>query len=720
LATVIAAGLGRTGPVRAGELDQLDTSLKWIPADAAFYSTLLRNREQVEAAAQSKAWAKLNSLPAAQMLRRMIEAQLKEPHPQFAQLLELYRQPENQRLLELLADALSHEVFCYGGSNFNGFADLAGQAIGTVRYGAALSQLTGELTDLDPEKAQAISLLRALSNNLDLIKIPDLVIGFKLTKAQLAENQLKRLETLLNSLAEQNPQLKSRVKRAKIAGCDFLTVTADGSLVPWHLIKFKDFEQRPGEFEALVKKLRDLKLTVSLGIRANYLLLAIGESTAVLSQLSSDRKLISQPALEPLARHAGKRLTSISYVSQSLRAKMGTTKEDIDHWMEVANTYLPQLNLPAELQNQIRKDLAELAKDIKSFIPEVGPALSFAFLTDRGTEGYSYDWGEHRSVAGTMPLTILNQVGGAPLLAVAGRSKYSPENYQLFVKWLKTAHGYFELIAVPMLDAEKKAHYEEVVKIALPLLERLDKATSTMLLPALADGQSAFVLDGKIKSQQWIEHLPPTEKPMPMLEPACVFGVSDAALLRKAFGEYRSVINDLTTKLHEMSADIPDFKIPEPQTRELKSGTLYFYPLPEILGLDKQIAPNAGLSDKFAVLALTHEHSERLLTKTPLKTTGGPLTNLNRPLTGAAYCNCEELINVLLPWVDLGIKVGSGFRQGADENKTESTTLDWFELVKQLPAALEVLKVFRGYSSGTYLEDKALVTHSEIVIRDLD
>ena len=429
---------------------------------------------------------------------------------------------------------------------------------------------------------------------------------------------------------------------------------------------------------------------------------------------------MNQPALQPLAKQASKRIASIRYLSQSLRAKVGTTKEDVDRWTEIANTYLPQSNLPAELQNQIRKDVAEFVKDMKSFIPDVGPALSFAFLTDRGMESYSYDWGEHRRVAGTTPLTILKQVGGSPLLAVAGRSKYSPENYQLLVKWLKTGHSYFELIALPMLDAEKKAKYEEIAKIALPLLQRLDKTTSTMLLPALADGQSAFVLDGKIKSQQWIEHLPPTEKPMPMLEPACVFGVSDAALLRKAFGEYRSIINELMTKLHELSPDIPNFNIPEPQTRELKSGTLYFYPLPEILGLDKQIAPNAGLSDKFAVLALTHEHSERLLTRTPLKTTGGPLTNLDRPLTGAAYCNCEELINVLLPWVDLGIKVGSGFRQGADENKTESTTLDWFDLVKQLPAALEVLKVFRGYSSGTYLEDKALVTHSEIVIRDLD
>src|SRR5262249_58846828 len=114
-----------------------------------------------------------------------------------------------------------------------------------------------------------------------------------------------------------------------------------------------------------------------------------------------------------LAKQAGKRIASISYLSQTWRAKRGKTKEEFDRRREIANTYLPQSNLPAELQNQIRKDVAEFVKDMKSFIPDVGPALSFAFLTDRGMESYSYDWGEHKRVAGTTQLTILNQVGGS-------------------------------------------------------------------------------------------------------------------------------------------------------------------------------------------------------------------------------------------------------------------------------------------------------------------
>ena len=46
LATLVAAA---ARPAAADDLAKLDTSLKLIPADAAFYSSMLRNREQFQA-----------------------------------------------------------------------------------------------------------------------------------------------------------------------------------------------------------------------------------------------------------------------------------------------------------------------------------------------------------------------------------------------------------------------------------------------------------------------------------------------------------------------------------------------------------------------------------------------------------------------------------------------------------------------------------------------
>ena len=48
----------------------------------------------------------------------------------------------------------------------------------------------------------------------------------------------------------------------------------------------------------------------------------------------------------------------------------------------------------------------------------------------------------------------------------------------------------------------------------------------------------------------------------------------DAALLRKALGEYRSTLNELYAKLHEVVPEVPDFQIPEPESRKAKADTL--------------------------------------------------------------------------------------------------------------------------------------------------
>src|SRR5947209_1178400 len=80
-------------PAPAADLNPVARSLKWIPADAAFYSTLLHNRAQWEAIVQSRAWAKLASLPAVQTAKQKIDSELKAGGT-LAQLYQVYQQPE--------------------------------------------------------------------------------------------------------------------------------------------------------------------------------------------------------------------------------------------------------------------------------------------------------------------------------------------------------------------------------------------------------------------------------------------------------------------------------------------------------------------------------------------------------------------------------------------------------------------------------------------------
>jgi hypothetical protein len=136
---------------------------------------------------------------------------------------------------------------------------------------------------------------------------------------------------------------------------------------------------------------------------------------------------------------------------------------------------------------------------------------------------------------------------------------------------------------------------------------------------------------------------------------------------------------------------------------------MFYYPLPDVWGIDKQVLPNAALAEKIAALTLSQEHSERLLTPTPLKISGGPLADLKRPLAAATHVNFAGLIDLLAGWTDTAASFAPG---GGDEKRVS-------DALQQARTVFEVLKCFRSYSSATYFEGGARVTHSEIVITDL-
>jgi hypothetical protein len=703
---------------RAADLDKLDCSVKFVPADAAFYSAMLRNGEQIEAIAKSKAWAKIKALPLVQMLMTKVKEEWEDPNGKMAGLAQFYAQPENQELVEMLLDMFSNEMFCYAGENYIGVSGVIAQAMGAMQYGPAMAQLSGEEVAGDSTKVQVRMLLRSLTENAQQLKIPDLVIGFKLSDAKKAEAQLKRLEAVLTAVTAQSPQLKGRYKKTTVAKANLHTLTLDGKMVPWEMIPFNQFEDNPGEFDDLIKHLKQVKLTIALGIRENYLLLSLGESTAHLEKLGKGKHLVDLPDFKPLARFADRRLTSIGYASKALKAAAATNAGNLDSMAELLKTALDRAPIPDAKRKKIDKDLEKLADELKGQLPEVGSTLSFAFLTDRGSESYIYEGGDHPGLDGSKPLTLLDHVGGSPILAFVSRHTYKPENYQNFVKWVRVAGKDLEDALVPLLDPDKKETYEKFAKAAKPLLERLDKATGTLLLPALADGQFGFVLDGKLESKQWHEALPEADKPLPMLEPALVWGVSDAKLLKQAVGEYWAIAKDAIDAIRELAPDsIPeDFKLPDPQMQKVKGGTIYGFPLPEEWGLDKQILPNGGLSETVATLSISQKHAERLLAKTPLKVESGPLADAaKKPLASAVYVNWPALIDVATAWMDYAIPYAAAKLPGDAPVGKGS----WVEVLQQVRTAVEVLKVFRGSTSCSYFEDGLLVTHSESIIKDL-
>jgi hypothetical protein len=239
-------------------------------------------------------------------------------------------------------------------------------------------------------------------------------------------------------------------------------------------------------------------------------------------------------------------------------------------------------------------------------------------------------------------------------------------------------------------------------------------------------------------SKHWFEGMPEAEQPLPMIEAGIVLGVSDAAMLKKACVEYRAIVDTVVDELKkQFPQDIPaDFKLPPVQTTEVKAGdaagTIYWYKLPEGIGVDPQLTPNAGLTANVAALSLEPKHTIRLLTKTPLVVTAdGPLSNRAKPMAAAVSFHWARLVDAATPWIDFGVKTAVPGAAGAlggtlfladDSSKPQWTTVladDPNSVIGQVHTVLDVLKTFRSVESATYQEDGVTVTHSLSVYQDV-
>jgi hypothetical protein len=726
---VLVAGIVPLAPVARAEdeVEKLDLSLQWMPGDAAFYVAVLRNREQVEAAANSQAWKKLKELPAVQHAWRLAHAKLQEPESPLAPLLALYQRPENRELVRLLGDMASEEIFCLGGDSWIRFADVAGQLAGTLQFNPATMMLKAQGKQEEAAKLQAKMILKALAEHADALQIPDVVIGCKISDVSRAETQLKRVEDWLHRQADRNEKLKGRVDRRKVADGDFLTLTLSGSMIPWD-----EWLEDTEDYEDTIKKLNELQVTIALGIRHRYLLLSLGSSTDYLQKLDGHNGLVDRPELKLLAPFSKHRLTSISYLSRAMHAKLATSPKDIDRAFERAGGYLDKAGLSEEMHERIAKDMKRMAQDLKTFFPEVGAILGFSFLDGHGLQSYEYDWGAYPRRDSSQPLELLDHVGSDPLIAAVSHSKPAPQRYDILVKWLGIGRGYFEDFVLPLLGDERASKYKTACNLLLPILHRIDEATRQDLLPALATGECGFVLDAKLKSRQWYRGLPAVKTPLPLPEPAFICGIADSSKFRTAFAEYRMALNDLILAARELGAkQMPAFQIPEPEDRPVPGGTLYYYPnqLLQLFGVDAQILPTAGLSDKVLALTISRAHAERLLAKTPLRPPadlsieGGPVSQFGKPLASACYVNTPGIIDAVAPWIDMAIEASRAAK--SPENQPIADVEDKKEAklqstLAQVQTLFEILKVCRGGASCTYRDGEIWVTHGQMIWHDIE
>jgi hypothetical protein len=701
-----------------------------VPADAAFLSATLRAREQYDRFVNSNAYAALRKLPAVRRALDSLEEQRSMPGSPFSMVETFMQLPENEQALELLADMTATDTFVYGEPSCISFVRL----LQKLQELQGTAPLQAERFDGDGEAlegAQKAAIVKGLAANLDLLVVPDVVWGFRTTKIAAAKSQLKRIEVLLKLVTQANPDMADALARKPVAGGEVVAFTINGDRLPWHRLEdeLADGVADKADLGKVLDRLRTLDVVIALGVIGDRVILSIGDSIDHLQKLAlpgSGRKgLLDTPPFAKLRDHKDKPLTGVSYVSGELAdLNQEGARAGFRMVNQAAEAALQRAELPAEATTETRQLLAKAEKDLGRLLPQAGPWLAFSFLTDRGYEGYVWDWARNQPLDGSRRLDLLEHVGGAPLAAVVSRIKSDPALLDDLAALASGGWRLFMKHGLPRAGANEREQVESFDEHIVPLAKKFVEVLRAKIVPALADGQVGLVLDAKTKTTRVQKDLPASTEPLPLLEPAIVLPLADAKLFREGLSDLFAWADELVAAIRAMNPDaVPaGYEVPEPEKAKVGAGSIWSFALPGS-GLDEQLRPAIGVGDKAAVFSLVPAQAGRLLAASRLET-GSQLTTFEEPLAGAATLDFAGLVDAFKPWVTYVTRYGCvqqrDGRVEADEELTaEDETAEAKEALAHVAVALEVAKCFRAATAETSVADDATVTHWRNVIRDL-
>ncbi len=704
-----------------------DSSLRWIPETASFYVSGQRGKEQWNRIAQSRAYQRVMQMPLVQMGIAQLNAKWNEDtDDEFGKIKSFLKAPENKPLMDLVCDAVSHEIFLYGDQGFEQVMKML------VRLSEESNRIQFESLakggEIDGDELGQ-RMFELILQDLGKLDVPPMMIGFRLSDTAIAKSQLARLAALIEKAAADIPELAKAYEEQTFSGSDFITLTGDSAMIPWDKIAADADADDREKMEEVAKALEGKQVTAALGMFGDFLILRIGATFEGLETLGTQPLLWDKEELSLVREADDKPVTSVSYVSGEFLRAISRPKEQIDSYVDLAKAALPRAELDKELQDALLADVEELASDVKRWIPDQGTAVGVQYMTDDGFEGYTQNWTENLLLDGSKPLDILSHTGGSPLIMIAARSRLkNGEGYNSLSKWLQRLGKYGQAIAEKNLEGEQREIFESVHNEIVPLMKRVDEITKAELIPALQDGQGAWVVDAKMESRQWHFMMPPASEPLPMFEVAEIYGVSDAAKLKNALANYGAVADELLKfaqkMVEEHQGELNDMldgpaqalpglvmamEVPVPKTRETDDGQLYEFSNFSRIGLDTRLAPTVGISADTWVMSFSPQTVERLLATTPLEAAGPLADYADHNLAFAAHIDTAGLIGVIRAWTNYGLATAAELQ---DDEQIAA-------VIPMVDTVMEIMQCFRTYESATNVQDDSMVTHSRSRFQDL-
>jgi hypothetical protein len=677
------------------------TAADIVPADCAFFSTSLHLKRQLDAVVQSRAARRLRELS---FVKTQWE-RLKRT-PEFQQIADVLETPLAKDALDVAKDAMSQEIFIYGGK---GWSELLGLLL-EFQQQNIMATINAAVTREQPNPIPA--LVNTVLAHKDL-RIAPLVVGFKVSDKSRVDGLLEKLEATINGTG-----MPVKAARRQIGGGRFLTLelSAETAAIPRENFIQDVSQQRVpvDQAERLYDWLTGQTLAVALGYKGDYLLFSIAADNAHLAALGAGPVLGNAPVLEPARKHMTRPdFVALSYASLELQS---LNEFDVDELSRFLKTLLGQVQpfLPSGMHDRLVKDLPVLLRDLSAGLPKPSEYVEVTLL-NRGLERFGYSRSPVPGIEYSKPLAVLRHAGAEPLFAFAYGTTSSKAEYETAIGWLKRIYGYWSDFGVPLLTPEQREQYQRMAAIVLPLLDSLERTTRTKLLPATDAGQLLIVIDTELEIQPVFQPPVAFPKPMPMFEPAIVCTLNDRQLFLEAVSEYVRAIESAAPELAKLfGGQLPEpFRIPRAtETPFGEDAAMYSYGV--ITGaaslVSPDLVPHAVVTKDRLVLSASAKMTRRLLTPTDERP--GSVVSWTAPSGSALIIRPAGLWKAAREWLDYAAQIPGSPLAGSDPQSRQM-------IKEHIDVVIEVLGAYKGTTSRSFRDGPYVVRHTWSEFQDL-
>jgi hypothetical protein len=652
VAALILAGLGSLAS--GDELDQVP-SLRLADENVDFFAASVKLGEQANRWMESRLVRELRSVPYVQKAIEKFREQWGSDDPQLSIARNMVENPVVKDWLQFGLSLISDEVFVLGDQKVSEFF---------YEFSDLNDDLRALTASLGPDEAERF-FEEFPKERLDAVPVPTFIVGFQQKDRERGAAKVNELGGLLRLALGGIPWLagfEEGLERVEDERGVRLEWTMEASMLPWEDLPFlmqsrrRDFEETQLIVDKLEELIKDRQIVLTLGQLDDYFVFALSESTDDIHDLGQGTSLAKHPTLQPLRDHADQPITAVSYLSDEY-AK-AAYEYSTNHFF--SRSFAPQYyaaekmfgEVPADFQS-IPDDLAWLDDQIAEHIPERQGATSLAWLTDSGAELRSYNRTKSALFDSSQPLAILDHVGADPMAMLAFRLQYHPEYFVTSRRIVQKIKSYLDSVpGLGLMDEETEEQWRFVLEDAWPFLVELADLWEEEFLPAMRDGQHAWVLQGgNLSSHQWIKGMPRSDKPLPFPEMATVTGLSNSSQLSNAFQSFFDLMDRIVDRVRTLEPEkIPaDYHVPRPVTENSKFGDQYSLALPNS-PLSEALSTRVLLTEQYMFSGYSGKQIDDLATGRKLAI-GAGVIQADRPASAVAHLDFGRIIDFAKPWI---------------------------------------------------------------------